>query len=141
MDSKSEKSKAHSYTRSELERMDIDELDRMAFGVEGGQKVDLDPSEIHIRYHDDLDNPRALFDAKEMAWANSVDLSEPVEVSVDDQGDFYLEDGHHRWFAAGKTGRRLKATVEIKGKPIEKILADQAQAVDVRPIPRAPRRR
>ena len=141
MDSKPSQSNIFSYTRSELEHMDIDELDRMAFGVVGGQQIDLSPVDIHIRYHCDLENPQALFDAQGMAWAQSVDLSEPIEVSVDDQGDFYLEDGHHRWFAAGKTGRRLKATVEIKGKPIEKILAKQAQMVGDRPTPRVPRAR
>lgn len=131
--------KTRTYTRSELERMDIDELDRMAFELVGGQEVELAHADIHIRYHCDLENPQALFDAKGMAWANSVDLSEPVEVSVDDRGDLYLEDGHHRWFAAGKTNRRLKATVEIKGKPIEKILGDQAQALDPAAAPRGPR--
>lgn len=139
MDSKPSQVNICSYARRELEHMDIDELDRMAFGVVGGQQVDLAPADIHIRYHCDLENPQALFEAKGMAWAHSVDLSEPIEVSVDDRGDFYLEDGHHRWFAAGKTGRRLKATVEIKGKPIEKILADQAQAMSDRPAPKAPR--
>ena len=139
MDSKPPQSNTPRYTRSELELMDIDDLDRMAFGVVGGQQIDLSPADIHIRYHCDLENPQALFDAQGMAWAQSVDLSESIEVSVDDRGDFYLEDGHHRWFAAGKTGRRLKATTEIKGKPIEKILADQAQAMSERPAPKAPR--
>lgn len=116
------------FTRSELEAMEIDVLDHMAFGVIGGQQVVLLPSQIKIRYHDDLINPQAKFNAQGMEWAQSVDLSTPIEVSVDDAGDFYLEDGHHRWFSAGKTGRSLTATLEIKGKPIEKILALQSAA-------------
>lgn len=116
------------YTRDDLEQMEIADLDRMAFGVSGGQVVSLLPSQVNIRYWCDLENPEALFKARGMDWARSVDLSEPIDVSVDDKGDFYLEDGHHRWFAAGKTDRKLTATLEIKGRPIEKILADQSAA-------------
>ena len=120
------------YTRQELEQMDIDDLDRMAFGVVGGEERTLDPATIHIVYPGDLENPQALFDQKGMAWARSVDLSEPVEVSVNDEGQFCLEDGHHRWFAATKTHRPLIASITIKGKPIERILAQQEKATVAR---------
>ena len=60
-----------------------------------------------------------------MDWAQSVDLSEPIDVSVNQQGEYELEDGHHRWFAAQKTGRDIKAKIEIKGKPIEVLLGRQ----------------
>jgi hypothetical protein len=125
------------YTRDDLEQMEIDALDFMAFGVTGGQVVSLSPAQINIRYGCDLENPEAMFKKKGMSWAQSVDLSEPVDVSVDDKGDFYLEDGHHRWFAAGKTARQLSAKLEIKGRPIEKILADQALSCGI-PAPRRP---
>ena len=74
------------YTREELERMGIDDLNRMAFGVVGGEERTLEPSSIRILYLGDLENPEALFAQQGMAWARGVDLSEPVEVSVNDVG-------------------------------------------------------
>ena len=121
------------YTREELERMDIDDLDRMAFGVVGGEERTLEPSSLRILYLGDLENPEALFAQQGMAWARGVDLSEPVEVSVNDDGEFCLEDGHHRWLAACLSKRNLVARIDIKGKPIEVILARQAQAQAKRP--------
>ena len=114
------------FTRDALERLDIDVLDKMAFGVVGGEIITLSPSDIVIQYECDLGNPQHKFKQGGMAWAHSVDLSTPVEVSVDNNGAFLLEDGHHRWFAAGKTQRKLTAEVQIKGKPIERILQKQA---------------
>lgn len=118
------------YTREELELMDIEELDRMAFGVVDGEDVTIQPSQVRILYPCDLENPQALFDKGGMAWARSVDLSEPVLLSVDDEGAFGLEDGHHRWFAAEKTGRDLVGTVTIKGNPVRRILARQEASAE-----------
>lgn len=115
------------YTQSELEHMDIDELDRLAFGVAGGDMVDLDPSHIRIKYPDDLINPQHRLATEGPKWARSVDLSEPVEVSVNEAGQFELEDGHHRWTAARLTGRKLRAVIEIKGNPVRRILARQKE--------------
>jgi hypothetical protein len=112
-------------------------MDRMAFGVVGGEERTLEPSSLRILYLGDLENPEALFAQQGMAWARGVDLSEPVEVSVNDDGEFCLEDGHHRWFAAMKTERVLRATITIKGKPIERILAQQEHAGSRKP--KAPR--
>ena len=111
------------YTREALERMDIDDLDRLAFGVAQGDVVTLDPHQLRILYPGDLENPQARFDAEGMAWVRQVCLDEPVEVSVDDEGLFCLEDGHHRRFAAQALGRPLQALVTaIKGRPIERLL-------------------
>ena len=115
------------YTQSELEHMDIDELDRLAFGVAGGDQLELDPSQIRIKYPDDLINPQHRLKTEGMAWARSVDLSEPVDISVNEAGEFELEDGHHRWTAAGLTGRKLQAIIEIKGNPVRRILTRQAE--------------
>lgn len=129
------------YTQEELEHMDIDALDRLAFGVAGGEQVTLNPSQIRIKYECDLGNPKHKFAQGGMAWARSVDLSEPIEVSVAEDGGYDLEDGHHRWFAAGKTGRTLTATMEIKGNPVRRVLWLQAQAdKPTETTPRARRR-
>ena len=115
------------YTREALERMDIDDLDRMAFGVAQGDTVTVLPHHLRILYPSDLANPQARFDAEGMAWVRQVSLDEPVEVSVDDEGHFCLEDGHHRRFAAQALGLSLKARVTaIKGRPIERLLQQQA---------------
>lgn len=114
------------YTREQLEQMDIDELDRLAFGMADGDVISVSPASIRILYPGDLDNPQARFDQEGMVWARSVDLSEPVDLSVNDAGELCLEDGHHRWFAAKKCSRSLQGTVTIKGRPIERILQQQA---------------
>ncbi len=116
------------YTREQLEQMDTDELDRLAFGMADGDVVSVKPAAVRILYPGDLDNPQARFDQEGMAWARSVDLSEPVDLSVNDAGDLCLEDGHHRWFAAKKCSRSLRGTVTIKGKPIERLLLLQEAA-------------
>lgn len=115
------------YTQVELEGMDIDALDRLAFGVAGGDQLELAPDQIQIKYPDDLVNPQHRLATEGMAWARSVDLSEPVDVSINEAGQFELEDGHHRWTAARLTGRKLQAVIEIKGNPVRRILARQAE--------------
>lgn len=109
-------------TQESLEQLDIDTLDQMAFGHKSGDIVTLKPSEINIQYDGDLANPHDKFKAGGMDWARSVDLSEPVDVEIKQDGKFYLGDGHHRWFAAGKTGRTLQAKIEVKAKPIKALL-------------------
>jgi hypothetical protein len=117
----------HLYTRDELERMDIDQLDRMAFGVASGDVVVLSPNQIKIKYPDDLENPAYRYGKEGMHWVLSVDFSEPVDVSINDRGEYELEDGHHRWFAARKLGKKLHARVEVKANTINYILAHQAE--------------
>ena len=110
-------------TREQLERMDIDILDKAAFGYKQGEKVTLNPKDVTIKYKDDLINPQAKFDKKGMEWVNSVDFSEPVEFGIGKDGKVHIEDGHHRWFAANKLGKPLTGEItKIEGKPIEKIL-------------------
>lgn len=113
------------YTREQLEAWDIDDLDRMAFGYVGDQEIEIDPNDISIKWHDDLGNPEYKFDLGGMDWVNSVDFSEPVELSISVPGKIELEDGHHRWFAAKKLGRKLRGIIQIKGNPINVILARQ----------------
>lgn len=110
------------YTQDQLERMPIEELDQLAFGVVSGEQRQIQPSQLLIIYPCDLENPQARFDHEGMAWANSVDLSEPVSVSVNDLGQWCLEDGHHRRFSALKTNRPLQALFEVKGNPVRRLL-------------------
>lgn len=117
------------YTQRELEEMDVDVLDVMAYGCKGGDICSFKPSELKIKWKDDLVNPQYKFEQSGMDWVRSVCFDEPVEVSVDDNGVFSLEDGHHRWFAASKLGIELQGVIEVKGNPVKTILARQEKAL------------
>lgn len=117
------------YTQRELEDMDVDELDLMAYGCKGGDTFSFKPSELKIKWKDDLVNPQYKFEQGGMDWVRSVCFDEPVEVSVNDNGVFELEDGHHRWFAASKLGIELQGVIEVKGNPVKTILARQEKAL------------
>jgi hypothetical protein len=128
-----------SYNRRELEMKDWDELTQMAYGVKNGDIIKLDPNKIKIKYKDDLENPIAIFNCEikkngkcGMDWVRSVSFDEPVKVSLGLDGkstkeDWYLEDGHHRLFAAKKLRMpTINAEVEqINLKAIEKLLGQQ----------------
>jgi hypothetical protein len=128
------------WPRQLLERIDIDDLDWMAYGYIGNQIIELNPSQITIKWHEDLKNPEHKFKLGGMEWVKSVSFDEPVKVSIAQNGTIHLEDGHHRYFAATKLERRLKAIVEIKGKPIERILEMQAQGIKLHALSARPDR-
>jgi hypothetical protein len=51
-------------------------------------------------------------------WSEKINLSEPIDISYESNGyglKFYLEDGHHRYFAAKTLNKTLN--VRDKGKP------------------------
>lgn len=109
--------------------MNVDELDVMAYGCNGGDICSFKPSELRIKWKDDLVNPQYKYEQGGMDWVRSVIFDEPVEVSVNEDGVFELEDGHHRWFAATKLGLELEAVIEVKGNPVRTILARQEKAL------------
>ncbi len=53
-------------------------------------------------------------------WASKIDLSEPIDVAYE-KDKFYIEDGHHRYYAAKILNKKLKVNLEIKQNPIEKL--------------------
>lgn len=113
------------YSPKELEEMDINILDKIAFGYNDGDVITIDAGKVVIKYPGDLENAEECFRRGGMSWARSVCLDDPVQVSIGEDGKMYLEDGHHRRFAAIKRGAKLSAEVEIKGNPIRFILARQ----------------
>lgn len=120
--------KESQYTRDELLELDWDELCQMAYGVKNGDIIQLDPRKIKIKYTD-MENPQDLFNKYGMAWVRTVKFDEPVQVSLGLDGnhtkeDWYLEDGHHRVFAARKLKMpTITAEVErINLKAVEKLL-------------------
>jgi hypothetical protein len=102
-------------------------LDRYAFGFSENDITELHPSRITIKWHNDLEN--VLWEVKKSGlspqqWSSKVDLTEPVDVSYElrEHGlNFYLEDGHHRYYAAKTLDKPLNVNLEIKANPINKI--------------------
>jgi hypothetical protein len=124
------------YIDAELEAMDVDDLDKMAYGLVGDQIVRISPKAITLKWHDDMGNPQHRYDTEGMAWVRSVDLSEPVDLSVAQDGTIHLEDGHHRYFCATKLGKKLTGRIEIKGNPILRIREMEACGLPLNPKPR-----
>lgn len=117
------------YTERELQDMDIDVLDQMAFGFQDDQIIKVSPHDLAIKWECDLENPEYKYAIGGDEWVNSVDLSVPVDISINDEGVMELEDGHHRRFAAIKRGEPLLARIEIKGNPVKFILARQESSI------------
>ncbi len=91
----------------------FDDLVQLCFGIRDEQILTLNPSDIRIQYKDDLLNPQYKYEQGGMDWIRSVSFEEPIDVDIKQDGKFYINDGHHRWFAAKKLGLPIKAKVHI----------------------------
>lgn len=111
------------YTEEELIAMDIDELDLKAFNIKQGIH-EFSPEQLNIKWHGDLENAIFVMQEAKTVDPKDVDLSEPIDVILEN-GELWVDDGHHRWLSAKLTGRKLKGDLTIKDNPIQKILADQ----------------
>tara|TARA_Y100000310_G_scaffold180635_1_gene180553 strand:+ start:13865 stop:14323 length:459 start_codon:yes stop_codon:yes gene_type:complete len=103
----------------EYNDLDINTLDRMAFGFARNDIKTLSPGQLEIKWKDDLDN--VIWEQKnsgksEEEWAKSIDLTEPIDVIFED-GTFKVDDGHHRYYAAQILGLPLNVSIEIKDNP------------------------
>jgi len=103
----------------EYANLDIDTLDRMAFGFSRKDIKRINPKNLQIKWKQDMDNvieeQKASGLSKE-EWANQIDLSEPIEVIFED-GVFKIDDGHHRYYATLIRGGLANVVVEIKDNP------------------------
>ncbi|WP_415912224.1 hypothetical protein [Neptuniibacter sp. QD37_11] len=117
------------HTYDSLVDVDCDVLDRAAYGATTDDLIEINPNDVTI-IHPDLENPEYRFEMDGMDWVNSVDLSEPVEFSINQQGQICLEDGHHRYFAAKIRGENLTGTIEVKGNPIKTLLYLQRKELE-----------
>jgi len=108
--------------------LSIDELDKAAFGFTAESIKTLMPEQLKIKWKLDMRNVRLeIIDFCEKngysipkgtkIWANNINLTEPIEVSYEKNG-FYIEDGHHRFFAAKVRNKPLNVVLEIKQNPI-----------------------
>lgn len=98
----------------------IEALDRAAFGFSSSDIQTLMPKQLHIKWKDDWENVKWELNKSGLspkAWSSKVSLEEPIDVSFS-KGKFWVEDGHHRLFAAKTLGLPLKVNLEIKQNPI-----------------------
>lgn len=113
-------------SQEELERLPVDVLDHMAFGItEGVHELPLDV--IQIKYKDDYQN--AVEEINEGLWEPQEGIEdEPVDVSLE-RGVYWLEDGHHRFVASKLMGRdRILANLSIKDNPVRVLMQKRTSA-------------
>ena len=96
-------------------------LDRAAFGFFYDDIKTLMPNQLHIKWRDDYSN--VLWEVQKSglskkAWAEKINLSEPIDVAYE-KNKFYIEDGHHRYYAAKVLNKPLNVNLEIKMNPIK----------------------
>lgn len=108
----------------------IELLDMAAFGFNTDTITTLMPDQLRIEWKDDLDNVKREIKQKgltDIEYAKSVDLSEPIDVEykkVRGVSWFFIQDGHHRYYAAKILNKPLNVNLEIKINPFKKIGGD-----------------
>ena len=105
-------------------------LDRAAFGFAVEDITTLMPHQLHIKWKEDLENVKYEIanDIEHLVrnggdkkkWAEKINLTEPIDVSFE-KHKFYIEDGHHRYYAAKILKKPLNINLEIKMNPIEEL--------------------
>ncbi len=118
-------------SQEELERLPVDILDNMAFGItEGVHELPLDI--IKIKYEDDYRN--AVEEINEGLWQPEEGIeNEPIDVSLE-RGVYWLEDGHHRFVAFTLVGRdRILANLTIKDNPVRVLMQKRTSAAETIP--------
>ena len=103
-----------------------DALDKAAFGFTKDDIKTLMPNQLKIKWKGDWQG--VLWQQREYAkrgmskvdWAKKINLSEPIDV-VYEKGDFYVDDGHHRTYAAKILNKPLNVNLEIRDNPILKL--------------------
>lgn len=103
--------------------LSTDMLDRLAFGFADIDITTLNPSQLSVKWKDDLENVKYQIQKSRLnpkVWASKVDLTEPIDVSYE-KNKFFIEDGHHRFTAAKILNKPLNVNLEIKDNPIIRI--------------------
>lgn len=103
--------------------LSIEMLDKLAFGFNEEDIKTLPASILKIKWKDDWKN--VLWEVEKSGltkkqWSLKINLSEPIDVSYE-KGKFYVEDGHHRTFAAKVLKKNLNVNLQINEKPIQKL--------------------
>lgn len=95
-------------------------LDLAAFGFTEDSVKILSPKNLTIKWKTDLEN--VFYEVKKsnltpIEWSKKVNINKPIDVSFDGK-KFYLEDGHHRYFAAKTLKKKLNVDLVINANPI-----------------------
>ena len=103
--------------------LSIEMLDKLAFGFNEEDIKTLPASILKIKWKDDWKN--VLWEVEKSGltkkqWSLKINLSEPIDVSYE-KDKFYVEDGHHRTFAAKVLKKDLNVNLQINEKPIQKL--------------------
>jgi hypothetical protein len=105
----------------------IEALDEAAFGFSEKSVKKLNPNQLNIRWFNDLENVKYEIKQSNMLpvdWAKRISLDEPIDVDYWEDGDlgfkrgFYIQDGHHRFYAAKILNKLLNVDLTIKVNPI-----------------------
>lgn len=101
-----------------------DALDRAAFGFTEDSLKTLMPNQLKIKWKDDWNNVKAEVRDSEkigiskLEWAKKINLAEPIDV-IYENGKFYIDDGHHRTYAAKILKKPLNINLQIKDNPFK----------------------
>lgn len=101
----------------------IEALDRAAFGFSSEDIKELMPNQLNIKWEDDWENvnwEQKKSGLSPKKYSLKISLDEPIDVIYED-GKFFIDDGHHRYFAAKTLNKTLKVNLEIKQNPIIKL--------------------
>jgi hypothetical protein len=95
-------------------------LDKLAYGFSDNEIKTLNPNQLHIKWKEDYTNVKweqERSGLSKVAWAKTINLSNPIDVSYE-KFKFYVEDGHHRTYAAKILKIPLNVNLEIKMNPV-----------------------
>jgi hypothetical protein len=101
----------------------IELLDKAAYGFSVDEIKTLLPKQLNIKWKDDFDNVKYEQQKTGLTpteWSKKINLSEPIDVSYE-KDKFWIEDGHHRYFAAKTLNLPLNVILTIKQNPIIKL--------------------
>ena len=103
----------HSHTIPELVRFDWDKL---LFGFSSGDVIKVPINKINIKYKDDMKNVVG-YNMQKYFKNTPLEKLPPIELSYTN-GNYWIEDGHHRYGYAKELGvDTVDAVVEIKDNP------------------------
>jgi hypothetical protein len=101
-------------------------LDRAAFGFSSEDIKELMPNQLYIKWKEDWKNVKWEQEKSGLSkkqYASKISLEEPIDVSFA-KGKFFVEDGHHRLFAAAVLKKPLRVNLEIRDNPVVKLAPD-----------------
>jgi len=107
--------------------IDIDILDKLAFGFNEIEIKKINPILLKIEWKDDIENVKYEIKHSKLTpkqWASNIDLTEPIDVDfkeINGKRGFYIQDGHHRYTAAKILNKELNVNLNIKINPIKEL--------------------